>query len=194
MRIAARAMLLAASLTVVAAPVTAVTAAAAPISYLANDPHRHPLPAATRTANRLHRHPVAEGFGVIGVWSMASCRIILRPHRETTLHHRQTTHHETICHSDGMAALVAAPATAHADPPPPPANCDQTSGDADCQPQHHRKFCGFVIAFPIMCTLRRRNITPIVNFLLNYTGTPLTDAAGTVDPSSFTDLLSSIGL
>jgi hypothetical protein len=38
------------------------------------------------------------------------------------------------------------------------------------------------------------NITPIVEFLLNYTGTPLTDAAGTVDPSAFTDLLSSIGL
>jgi hypothetical protein len=37
------------------------------------------------------------------------------------------------------------------------------------------------------------NITPIVEFLLNYTGT-LTDAAGTVDPSSFADLLSSIGL
>jgi hypothetical protein len=38
------------------------------------------------------------------------------------------------------------------------------------------------------------NITPIVDFLLNYTGTPLTDAAGAVDPSSFADLLSSIGL
>jgi hypothetical protein len=38
------------------------------------------------------------------------------------------------------------------------------------------------------------NISPIVNFLLNYTGTPLTDAAGAVDPSSFADLLSSIGL
>ncbi len=36
------------------------------------------------------------------------------------------------------------------------------------------------------------NITPIVEFLLNYTGTPLTDAAGAVDPSSFTDLLSSL--
>jgi hypothetical protein len=35
------------------------------------------------------------------------------------------------------------------------------------------------------------NITPIVEFLLNYTGT-LTDAAGTVDPSSFADLLSSL--
>jgi hypothetical protein len=38
------------------------------------------------------------------------------------------------------------------------------------------------------------NITPIVDFLLNYTGTPLTDAAGAVDPLAFTDLLSSIGL
>jgi hypothetical protein len=38
------------------------------------------------------------------------------------------------------------------------------------------------------------NITPIVDFLLNYTGTPLTDAASAVDPSSFADLLSSIGL
>jgi hypothetical protein len=37
------------------------------------------------------------------------------------------------------------------------------------------------------------NITPIVEFLLNYTGS-LTDAAGAVDPSSFADLLSSIGL
>lgn len=35
------------------------------------------------------------------------------------------------------------------------------------------------------------NITPIVDFLLNYTGTPLTDAAGAVDPSSLADLLSS---
>jgi hypothetical protein len=38
------------------------------------------------------------------------------------------------------------------------------------------------------------NITPIVDFLLNYTGTPLTDAAGAVDRSSLVDLLSSIGL
>jgi hypothetical protein len=38
------------------------------------------------------------------------------------------------------------------------------------------------------------NITPIVEFLLNYTGTPLADAAGAVDPWAFTDLLSSIGL
>jgi hypothetical protein len=37
------------------------------------------------------------------------------------------------------------------------------------------------------------NISPIVEFLLNYTGT-LTDAAGTVDPSAFADLLSSTGL
>jgi hypothetical protein len=37
------------------------------------------------------------------------------------------------------------------------------------------------------------NITPIVDFLLNYTGT-LPDAAGAVDPSSLVDLLSSIGL
>ena len=37
------------------------------------------------------------------------------------------------------------------------------------------------------------NITPIVDFLLNYTGT-LPEAASTVDPSSFADLLSSIGL
>jgi hypothetical protein len=34
------------------------------------------------------------------------------------------------------------------------------------------------------------NITPIVDFLLNYTGT-LPEAASAVDPSSFTDLLSS---
>jgi hypothetical protein len=38
------------------------------------------------------------------------------------------------------------------------------------------------------------NITPIVDFLLNYTGTPLTDAVAAVAPSSFADLLSSIGL
>jgi hypothetical protein len=38
------------------------------------------------------------------------------------------------------------------------------------------------------------NITSIVDYLLNYTGGPLTDAAGSVDPSSFVDLLSSIGL
>jgi hypothetical protein len=38
------------------------------------------------------------------------------------------------------------------------------------------------------------NITPIVDFLLNYTGGPLTDATSTVDPSVFADLLSSIGL
>ena len=38
------------------------------------------------------------------------------------------------------------------------------------------------------------NITPIVDFFLNYTGGPLTDAAGAVDPSAFADLLSSIGL
>jgi hypothetical protein len=37
------------------------------------------------------------------------------------------------------------------------------------------------------------NITPIVEYLLNYTGT-LTDAASAVAPSSFVDLLSSIGL
>jgi hypothetical protein len=37
------------------------------------------------------------------------------------------------------------------------------------------------------------NITPIVDFLLNYTGT-LPEAASTVDPSAFADLLSSIGL
>jgi hypothetical protein len=34
------------------------------------------------------------------------------------------------------------------------------------------------------------NITPIVEFLLSYTGT-LTDAGSAVDPSSFADLLSS---
>jgi hypothetical protein len=49
------------------------------------------------------------------------------------------------------AELTASPATAYADPPPPPANCDQSSADPDCQPQHHRKMCGFVIAFPIYC-------------------------------------------
>ena len=38
------------------------------------------------------------------------------------------------------------------------------------------------------------NITSIVDFFLNYTGGPLTDAAGAVDPSSFADLLTSIGL
>jgi hypothetical protein len=38
------------------------------------------------------------------------------------------------------------------------------------------------------------NITPIVDFFLNYTGGPLTDATSAVDPSSFVDLLSSIGL
>jgi hypothetical protein len=37
------------------------------------------------------------------------------------------------------------------------------------------------------------NITPIVDFLMNYTGT-LPDAASAVDPSTFVDLLSSIGL
>jgi hypothetical protein len=35
------------------------------------------------------------------------------------------------------------------------------------------------------------NITPIVDFFLNYTGGPLADAAGAVDPSAFADLLSS---
>jgi hypothetical protein len=37
------------------------------------------------------------------------------------------------------------------------------------------------------------NITPIVDFFLNYTGT-LPEATSAVDPSSFVDLLSSIGL
>ena len=37
------------------------------------------------------------------------------------------------------------------------------------------------------------NIPPIVDFLLNYTGT-LPETASTVDPSAFADLLSSIGL
>jgi hypothetical protein len=37
------------------------------------------------------------------------------------------------------------------------------------------------------------NISPIVEFLSTYTG-GLTDAAGTVDPSAYADLLSSIGL
>jgi hypothetical protein len=50
-----------------------------------------------------------------------------------------------------VAALFASPATAYADPPPPPANCDQDSADSACQPRHHRKFCGFVYAFPIRC-------------------------------------------
>jgi hypothetical protein len=38
-----------------------------------------------------------------------------------------------------------------------------------------------------------QNITPIVDYLLNHTGT-VTDATSAVDPSSFVDLLSSIGL
>jgi hypothetical protein len=42
-------------------------------------------------------------------------------------------------------------------------------------------------------TFGDENITPIVDFLLNYTGT-LPEAASTVDPSAFADLLSSIGL
>jgi len=37
------------------------------------------------------------------------------------------------------------------------------------------------------------NLTPIVDLLMNYTGT-LPEAASAVDPSSFVDLLSSIGL
>jgi hypothetical protein len=37
------------------------------------------------------------------------------------------------------------------------------------------------------------NLTPIVDFFLNYTGT-LPEATSTIDPSSFVDLLSSIGL
>jgi hypothetical protein len=50
------------------------------------------------------------------------------------------------------ASLTVMPAPAHADPPPPPANCDQNSGnDPDCQPQHHRKFCGYVKSFALKC-------------------------------------------
>lgn len=37
------------------------------------------------------------------------------------------------------------------------------------------------------------NITPIIEYLMNYTGS-LTEATSAVDPSSFVDLLSSIGL
>ena len=37
------------------------------------------------------------------------------------------------------------------------------------------------------------NITPLIEYLMNYTGS-LTEAASAVDPSSFVDLLSSIGL
>jgi hypothetical protein len=37
------------------------------------------------------------------------------------------------------------------------------------------------------------NITPIIEYLMNYTGS-LSEAASAVDPSSFADLLSSIGL
>lgn len=46
----------------------------------------------------------------------------------------------------------------------------------------------------LMTPFGTENLTPIVDFFLNYTGGPLTDAAGAVDPSSVVDLLSSIGL
>ena len=46
----------------------------------------------------------------------------------------------------------------------------------------------------LMTPFGTENLTPIVDFFLNYTGGPLTDAAGAVDPSSFVDVLSSIGL
>jgi hypothetical protein len=45
----------------------------------------------------------------------------------------------------------------------------------------------------LMTPFGTENITPIVDFLLNYTGT-LPEAASAVDPASFVDLLSSIGL
>ncbi|WP_156751252.1 hypothetical protein [Mycobacterium sp. 1245111.1] len=45
----------------------------------------------------------------------------------------------------------------------------------------------------LMTPFGTENLTPIVDFLLNYTGT-LPEAATAVDPSSFVDLLSSIGL
>lgn len=45
----------------------------------------------------------------------------------------------------------------------------------------------------LMTPFGTENITPIVDFFLNYTGT-LPEAASAVDPSSFVDLLSSIGL
>lgn len=45
----------------------------------------------------------------------------------------------------------------------------------------------------LMTPFGTENITPIVDLLLNYPN-PVTDAASAVDPSSFADLLSSIGL
>ena len=45
----------------------------------------------------------------------------------------------------------------------------------------------------VLTPFGNENITPIVDFLMNITGT-LPEATSTVDPSSFVDLLSSIGL
>jgi hypothetical protein len=45
----------------------------------------------------------------------------------------------------------------------------------------------------LMTPFGTENLTPIVDFFLNYTGT-LPEAASAVDPSSLVDLLSSIGL
>lgn len=45
----------------------------------------------------------------------------------------------------------------------------------------------------LMTPFGTENLTPIVDFFLNYTGT-LPEATSVVDPSSFVDLLSSIGL
>jgi hypothetical protein len=45
----------------------------------------------------------------------------------------------------------------------------------------------------LMTPFGTENLTPIVDFLLNYTGT-LPETASAVDPSSLVDLLSSIGL
>ncbi|OYV24270.1 MAG: hypothetical protein B7W97_00235 [Mycobacterium sp. 20-66-4] len=46
----------------------------------------------------------------------------------------------------------------------------------------------------LMTPFGNENITPIIDFLMNYTGTTLPAAVSAVDPSSFVDLLSSIGL
>jgi hypothetical protein len=45
----------------------------------------------------------------------------------------------------------------------------------------------------ILTPFGNENITPIIDFLMNITGT-LPEATSAVDPSSFVDLLSSIGL
>lgn len=45
----------------------------------------------------------------------------------------------------------------------------------------------------LMTPFGNENITPIVDFFLNHTGT-VPEATSGVDPSSFVDLVSSIGL